>query len=685
MRGSFKKWIGLLIACLFLLLALCFSILNTSGHYTEWIGQTLKEIACLAAVFAGLIWVSRREAYDHLGLMQKLRLMSGLIFILWGLIKFISGAYPLEVFYEARIFGKQMIWLAVEVSLLVFLTFQIFSVLRALIFIQPGRWTARNFNLLLYMVGLVTITAFFPAESETWEFERSFLLDGSIYQVIARAMLLFMAFLIGFRCKWMHYLNRSQKLLSTAVGIALLILLFSLMPDVPGVAIHYSVILAQFIKSTIILLGLYGSMAILGLILHLPSAGLMDRRMQDIRSLQQISATIGTVYNRPDLLVKAMNMALQILHADFTWIELKKKNTFQLESCSGMKRTDIQQLDSYFQLIRETIDKDEVLMINDIYRSRFFRKAPRWPFWGGSLLVSILKFKHEIIGIMVVGKENSFGFIEESRGVFRAFCDQVAVALENVRLVEMSIEREVYKEELRVAHEAQMRLLPQSVPRIQNLEVDGFCLTANDIGGDFYDYIEVGNRLDIVIGDVSGKGAAAAFYMAELKGVIQALAPHFNSPKQILIQINTFLRHHMESNMFVTMFYLMLEPRSGKLTYARAGHEPLGFFHNQRFSWVESGGLGLGLADTQFTDVVQESRLTLRNGDGLFLYTDGLIEVRNHRDEEFGQQRLSEILEQNAHESAQKINEVIRQTITTFCGEVTRQDDMTAVMIKYRK
>ena len=685
MRWSFKRWIGLLITCLFLLLALGFSALNFSGHYTEWAGQTLKELACLAAVFTGLIWVSQREAYDHLSLMQKLRLLSGLIFILWGIVKFIAGTYPLEVFYEARIFGKQMIWLALQVSLLVFVVLLIFSVLRTLVFIQPGRWTARNFNLLLYMTGLVTITAFIPGQSETWEFEHSFLLDGSIYQVIARAMLVFMAFLIGFRCKWMHYLNRSQKLITTGIGIALLVLLLSLISDVPGVAIQYSVILAQFIKSTVIVLTLYGGMALLGLILHLPSAGLMDRRMQDIRSLQQISATIGTVYNRPDLMVKAMNMAMQILHADFTWIELKMKNTVRLEACSGLKRTDIQQLDPYFLQLRETVIKNDVLMINDIYRSRYFRKAPKWPFWGGSLLVSVLKFKHEIIGFMVVGKETPFGFIEESRGLFRAFCDHVAVALENVRLVEISIEREVYKEELRVAHEAQMRLLPQRVPRVKNLEVDGFCLTANDIGGDFYDYIEVGSRLDIVIGDVSGKGAAAAFYMAELKGVIQALAPHFSSPKQILVQINSFLRHHMESNMFVTMFYLMFDSRSGKLAYARAGHEPLGFYHKQRFTWIESSGLGLGLADVQFEEVVKENKLTLHDGDGLFLYTDGLIEVRDQHDEEFGQQRLSEILEKNAHESAQKINAVIRDTIVSFCEEAARLDDMTAVMIKYRK
>ena len=173
--------------------------------------------------------------------------------------------------------------------------------------------------------------------------------------------------------------------------------------------------------------------------------------------------------------------------------------------------------------------------------------------------------------------------------------------------------------------------------------------------------------------------------MAELKGVIQALAPHFSSPKQILVQINSFLRHHMESNMFVTMFYLMFDSRSGKLAYARAGHEPLGFYHKQRFTWIESSGLGLGLADVQFEEVVKENKLTLHDGDGLFLYTDGLIEVRDQHDEEFGQQRLSEILEKNAHESAQKINAVIRDTIVSFCEEAARLDDMTAVMIKYRK
>lgn len=676
----------MILFIIFLLIALCSTICFSNGTETDWFRQATKEIFCFIALLIGLFWAARQSYYDRLGLLRKLRLTSGYILLSWGLIELFSKAYPIEIFFEPRVFGLQIVWLGFQVILVSFLCVQLLAILKSFVYVQQTRWTARQYQTLLFMIFLLIVSSFTPSEPEfNWDFERPFIFNGNMYQIISQSLLVFMALIIGFRCKWMHYLNRQQKLASTGLGIALLVLIASLIPNMPGVASQFSVLLSAFIQGTLIVLFVYISLSVLGLLLQLPAAGLMDRRMQDIRSLQQISATIGTVFNRNDLLLKTTELALEILHADFTWIELKEEQAYHLAATSGIQPDQIQILQSRLQPMRDWVQqKDEVLMVNDIYRSRFFQKCPRYPFWGGSLLVAHLKFKHQIIGLMFVGKISEFGFIDESRGLFRAFCDQIAVAIENGRLVELSIEREVYKEELRVAHQAQMRLLPQSMPHIKNFDVDGFCLTANDIGGDFYDYVYLNeDRVDIVIGDVSGKGAAAAFYMAELKGVIQSLAPHFHSPKTILVQINEFLCQHMESNMFVTMIYLMFDLSHKKVQFARAGHEPLGYIHKQQLRWIEPPGLGLGLVNaSQFSEALEEKQLKMSVGDGIFLYTDGLIEIRNEHAEEFGFERLSDLLSSQVDLNVRDMNLKIKSEIQDFCGNESRLDDMTAVMIR---
>jgi len=688
MKKSTKAWFGLTVSGLLLLLGMCYTVCFTTDDSPNWLTHTAQEFICFFAVIFGLYWTTRQSIADRLSIMQKLRLLSGLVLLLWGVIKLFSGTYPLEIYYDRQVFGHQILWLAFQVSLVSIVCFILLSVLKSLAFVQQGRGTARNFNGMLFILFLVTLSAFIPYETiDEWEFENTFFFYGNTIHIIAQSLLVFMSLIIGFRCKWMHYLNRQQKVTSTGIGIVLLALIVPLISMMQGISVQYSAILSVFIRGTVMIVLVYGGMAVLGLILQLPSAGLMDRRMQDIQSLQQISATIGTVYHRKDLLIKTTELALDILKADFTWIELKQQDAYELAAASGIDPSQITRMETHLKKLRQNIEeKNEVVMIHDMNRSRFFRHKPNWYFKGGSLLATTLRFKHEVIGFMVVGKFSAFGFVEESRGLFRAFCDQVAVALENVRLVELSIEREVYREELRVAHQAQMRLLPQQIPKISDLDVDGFCLTANDIGGDFYDYIQISNqRLDVVIGDVSGKGAAAAFYMAELKGVLQSLAPHSQSPKGMLIQINDFLLSHMESNMFVTMIYIIFDFSKKQARFARAGHEPLCYFHDQQIRWIEKKGIGLGLASgNQFADVMEEECISLTQGDGFFLYTDGLIEVRNQEDEEFGHQRLDALLHDFPQLTAQEINETVREKIKQFRNEAPQQDDMTAVMIRYQ-
>lgn len=682
-----RTWSGMILTIVFLVAAaLHVTIFSLSGA-SGWISKSVQEILAFCALLAGIIWVNRQFCFENMGLVQKLRLLSGLVLFFWGIIKLVSGAYPLEIYYDTAAFGRSIIWLALQISLAVIVCLLLLCILKTLVFVQPGRGTSRSFMLMMIMVFTASVSSFFYTGSvEDLDFGQAFFFSGNPFQITIQIVLAFSALIIGFRCKWIHYLNKTQKLSTTGLGIGLMVLLFSLIPYVPGVAMHYSYILCYFIKNALLVFIIYGNMALLGLLLQLPSAGLMDRRTNDIRSLQQISAIIGTVYDRGDLIKKALEQALEILQADFTWIDLKEEDHYSLAACSGIETVLLKRLETQLKLLRGVIeDKDEVMLIHDIHRDRFFRHGPRPYLWGGSLLVAPIRFKHEIRGMMFAGKREPFGFVEESRGLFRAFCNQVAIAFENARLVEISIEREVYKEELRVAHQAQMRLLPQRTPELPELEVSGFCLTANDIGGDFYDYVEIGkHRLDVVIGDVSGKGAAAAFYMAELKGIIQSLAAHFKSPRAMLIQINDFLKNHMERNMFVTMLYLMFDLTRQQVLVARAGHEPAGHIQGNEVRWIEKNGIGLGLADHElFSSSLEEEKIPLVPGDRFFLYTDGLIEIRNPEGDEFGTGRLTEMLQHAGAQPVQAMNKMIRDDIGQFAAEATQQDDMTAVMIEY--
>jgi len=270
--------------------------------------------------------------------------------------------------------------------------------------------------------------------------------------------------------------------------------------------------------------------------------------------------------------------------------------------------------------------------------------------------------------------------------MLRAFSDQAAIAVENARLVQESIVKERLEQELRIAHEAQMKLLPKKMPILEGLEIDAVCITANEVGGDYYDFFELGDgKIGIVIGDVSGKGPSAAFYVAEVKGIMEALAKEVRSPKAMLVSANETLYKNFDRNTFISLIYGIIDAKDRCFTFCRAGHCPL-YYLGQDFKepqMLEPKGIGVGLdAGKIFEKTLEPMKVTLNDEDALLLFTDGVTEARNPNGEEFGEERLAKAFLQVKNENSTEIKKTLIHHIYTFFDGQNAYDDLTFIIIK---
>lgn len=256
-------------------------------------------------------------------------------------------------------------------------------------------------------------------------------------------------------------------------------------------------------------------------------------------------------------------------------------------------------------------------------------------------------------------------------------------------LLHQAAEKKRLENELRLARQIQMSLLPRDPTSVPGLSVTAFCRPAREIGGDYYDFIRLGERrLGLLVADVSGKGTSAALYMAELKGLVLSLGHTYDSPRQLLIEANSILAGALDSRSFITMLYAVIDLDAGTLTCARAGHTPLLYAsqHGARrvVTTLAPDGLVLGLHgfERQFTELLEEHQLPVRPGDVAVLFTDGVTEAMNEQDDLFGEARLSRLLEDDEAATSETLHERILREVDGFVGTAEQHDDMTMVLLR---
>jgi serine phosphatase RsbU (regulator of sigma subunit) len=333
-------------------------------------------------------------------------------------------------------------------------------------------------------------------------------------------------------------------------------------------------------------------------------------------------------------------------------------------------------------IMEEVIGKGKSVLTSDAQHDPRFMSSTTTLQGIHSVLAVPLGVGEKVFGIIYADSPIAEGrFTEDHLKVLTTLASVAAIRVENARLLEEQIDRQRLEHELQLASEIQQRFQPTAPPQVAGYELQGISFPCYEIGGDYYDFIErEDGRLIITLGDVSGKGTAAALLMSSLHAAVHAQAASHDSLVETISAVNRYLAENIPSNRFVTLFYAELNPRTGALSFLNAGHNPPLIVHEAgTVEQLSSGGLPLGIKPDA---IFREGRTQLQPGDVLVIYSDGVSEAGNPQGEEFGVKRLSDVVMRNIEASASGIRDRIESALTKFAEGTAAADDITLVIVK---
>ena len=537
---------------------------------------------------------------------------------------------------------------------------------RRLILHQKTKWLLNLwtfFIVLLFLLLLyITFSPFMPKEA------------GFALSVCATITVIVLAT----RVRWIAYLNFRQK------WTALLLLLLTM----AYIAYFSFTIFASFaaweernlsssllpLNSFVIVLSffvvVYGIFSFLVMIFNLPTSSVLEQKMEEASSFQRLSQSIQTEQSEESVYTILLESSLHAVSADAAWLEIQNQERKQLHA---LRITEAES-QSIASLAPPSPDAEPVYLSH--------MKGSRYR----SLLQVPVLVKGEPLGKLTVLKELPNGFNKEMIRTVTNFTRQAGISIENFRLLEEAFQNERYKEELKIAKEVQKSLLPQKPETDPHFEMQAFSQAADEVGGDYYDTLRLNEyQIAWIIADVSGKGTSAAFHMSQMKGIFHTLGQLKFEPKEFMITANMALKYCLEKNSFISAAYFIIDTQKKQIIYARAGHCPILYYSSRTKTagYFKDKGTALGMVrNARYKETVYMYEIDYHPGDVMVLYTDGITEAGNGR-EEFGYDRLSAALRQVPHRSAKEIQAHILEKVYAFSGTANLNDDYTMVIIKF--
>lgn len=298
------------------------------------------------------------------------------------------------------------------------------------------------------------------------------------------------------------------------------------------------------------------------------------------------------------------------------------------------------------------------------------------------LAVPLSVNENEIFGLIYADSPTyETTFTEEHLNILTTLASVASIRVENARLLEERFERERMEHELQLATEIQQRFQPSAMPSIEGYEFQGISFSCYEIGGDYYDFIpRHDGKIFVALGDVSGKGTAAALLMSSLHAAIHAQAAAKSTLAETVDSVNQYLAENTPANRFVTLFIAELDPINGTLQYINAGHNPPLLAKNDgSVHQLASGGFPLGILPMAQYEVGQ---VPLDENEVLVIYSDGVSEANNLKGDEFGIERLEVVIKKNLTASASGLRDKVESALSAFTQTAPANDDITLVIVK---
>lgn len=412
----------------------------------------------------------------------------------------------------------------------------------------------------------------------------------------------------------------------------------------------------------------------------------LRRAVEELSLLNEIAIAISSTLSLERILELIIQKCIKHLKVEQGVImlldEKKEEKPFQ----TVVRRGDTLSMELPFRLDSQLsgwmLKNREGLLINDFQNDNRFLKRGKETFSIVSLLSVPLKSKGRMTGLITLfNSQSKSGFSQEDKRLLAIIATQSAQVIENARLLE---EEQAYirvQEELRLAYEIQTNLLPEKAPVIDGYDIAGRSIPAKVVGGDYFDFISMDkDRIAFCLGDVAGKGMPAALLMANLQATIRGQTLLNVSPKDCLEHANLLMFQNTSPDKFASFFMGILNNNSHQIFYSNAGHNyPLLFSKKKEIKRLESDGIVLGCLESYS---FKEEKIVLEPGDLFLVYSDGIIEAFGEQEEEFGEERLIQVVLENWKDPAEKMVENILQAVRIFTGERPQMDDITLIIIR---
>ncbi len=410
----------------------------------------------------------------------------------------------------------------------------------------------------------------------------------------------------------------------------------------------------------------------------------LRRAVEELSILNELAAAIGAVNNSEEVIRKIISRSLRAVGAEqgvITLVDEQPNQPMKTLIRTQVSSSDHSQFHFNQALLGWIILNKKPLLVNQPGSDERFRGVT-WDSSVRSVLCVPMLTRSALKGVLAVyNKKEGKDFTEDDQRLLAIIAAQSAQVVENARLYEEERSLIKMQEEFKLASQIQTDLLPKEFPKVAGYDIAGATFPARTIGGDYFDFIPIDDQeIAVCLGDVSGKGLPAALLMANLQASLRSQTHNGNSVKECISRCNRQLYQSTSPEKFATLFYGILDTRTHTLTYCNAGHEPPFLMRaSGEFARFNEGGTMIGIMDSF---PFQEIPVPLAVGDTLVVYSDGVSEAMNADMEQFGETRLTELLQNNLSISAGALIEKLVMAVRTHAGTAPQYDDITMLVVK---